>query len=71
MVRSVKARGHNTHTGIKTRPWCILIKDNQKKYEHKDNGLQFLILNANIYLNFELSKLQKYAVTRTDILKSF
>jgi hypothetical protein len=31
----------------KTRPWCIFIQNSQQKYKHKDNGLQFLILNAN------------------------
>jgi hypothetical protein len=57
-------------TGIKTSPWCILIQEDNKKYEHKENGLQFMILNVNTYLTFELSKLQKYAVTATDILQS-
>ena len=55
-LQALKQKDYKTHR-YKTRPWCLLIQDNQKKYKHKDNGLQFLILNGNINLNFlELSK---------------
>lgn len=48
---ALKQKQHKTHRH-KTRPWCLLIENNKKKYNNKDNGLQFLILNANINLTF-------------------